>query len=146
MNQTENFHTVKTSVPKLYRFQLYLGEKNENGKIQKSKIVGMSYLAEGHGTYTLRLWTFLNTNFYMVMSKTNASDCLLMSKEANKNEYSKTKHHWNVIGNGKVNATQNCIELNFDLFEKPIYMSIFPESNTTPSGTRSNEHDLSLVS
>lgn len=114
-----------------YRFQIFQGQKNTSGKIEKTKIVGMAYLKEGQDTYTIRLWTFLNDKFFLIMSKNDPSNFLVMSRETNKNPASKSKYFWNVIGNGKAHSAQNCIELRFDLFEKPLYMSIFPESKAS---------------
>jgi hypothetical protein len=101
------------------------------GKLEKTKVVGMAYLKEGQDTYTIRLWTFLNDKFFLLMNKSDSSRFVVMSREANKNPMSKSKYFWNVIGNGKALSSQNCIELNFDLFEKPIYMNIFPEGNVS---------------
>lgn len=128
MNQQ---NSIKPNHSQYYRFQIFQGQKNTDGKLEKTKIVGMAYLKEGQDTYTIRLWTFVNDKFFLLMSKNDPSRFLLMSREANKNPVSKSKYFWNVIGNGKALSSQNCIELHFDLFEKPIYMSIFPESKAS---------------
>jgi transposase-like protein len=122
---------TKSNQPQYYRFQLFQGQRNALGKLEKTKTVGMAYLKEGHDTYTIRLWTFLNDKFFLLMNKNDSSRFLVMSREANKNTQSKNKYFWNVIGNGKALSSQNCIELRFDLFEKPIYMNIFPEANVS---------------
>jgi hypothetical protein len=127
----DNQNAIKSNQSRYYRFQIFQGLKNAEGKLEKTKVVGMAYLKEGHDTYTIRLWTFLNDNFYLIMSKNDSSRFLVMSRQANKNPASKLKYFWNIIGNGKALSAQNCIELSFDLFEKPIYMNIFPESKSS---------------
>ena len=123
--------TIKSNHSQYYRFQIFQAQRNSMGKLEKTKVVGMAYLKEGQDTYTLRLWTFLNDKFFLLMNKSDSSRFLVMSREANKNIQSKNKYFWNVVGNGKALSSQNCIELKFDLFEKPIYMNIFPEANVS---------------
>lgn len=123
--------TTKSNQSQYYRFQIFQAQRNAMGKLEKTKVVGMAYLKEGQDTYTIRLWTFLNDKFFLLMNKSDSSRFVVMSREANKNPMSKSKYFWNVIGNGKALSSQNCIELNFDLFEKPIYMNIFPEANVS---------------
>jgi len=112
---------------KFYRFQLFV-EGNE-----KNKTVGMAYLKEGQGIYTLRLWTFLDDKYFLLPSKEDSSKYLLMTREPNKSGTSKNKYFWNIVGNAKVQSGKNVIELNFDLLDKKIYMSIFPEETVSPN-------------
>ena len=126
----DNQNSIKSNQSEYYRFQIFQGQKNNQGKIEKTKVVGMAYLKEGQDIYTIRLWTFLNDKFFLLMDKSNSSHFLLMSREANKNPVANSKYFWNVIGNGRALSSQNCIELRFDLFEGPIFMGIFPESKS----------------
>ncbi len=112
---------------KFYRFQLFV-EGNE-----KNKTVGMAYLKEGQGIYTLRLWTFLDDKYFLLPNKEDSSKYLLMTREPNKSGTSKNKYFWNIVGNAKVQSGKNVIELNFDLLDKKIYMSIFPEETVSPN-------------
>lgn len=114
--------------PKFYRFQLFT-----QGSDRKNT-VGMAYLKEGHGIYTLRLWTFLNDKFFLLPSKEDASKYLIMTREPNKSNNSKNKYFWNIVGNAQADSVRSLVELNFDLLEKKIYMNIFPEESATPYG------------
>jgi hypothetical protein len=100
----------------------------------KKKTVGMAYLKEGQGIYTLRLWTLLEDKFFLLPSKDDSSKYLLMTREPNKSGSNKNKYFWNIVGNAKVLSGKNVIEMNFDLLEKKIYMSIFPEESASPNG------------
>lgn len=113
---------------KFFRFQIFV-QGNE-----KKNTVGMAYLKEGQSIYTLRLWTFLDDKFFLLPSKEDATKYLLMTREPNKSQSSKNKYFWNIVGNAKADSSKGVIELNFDLFEKKIYMSIFPEETATPYG------------
>lgn len=121
----------KMKPTKFYRFQLFVeGTKSDS----KKKTVGMAYLKEGQGIYTLRLWTLLEDKFFLLPSKDDSSKYLLMTREPNKSGSSKNKYFWNIVGNAKVLSGKNVIEMNFDLLEKKIYMSIFPEESASPNG------------
>lgn len=118
-----------------FRFSLFLGETNANQKVQKKKTIGMAYLKEGYNTYTLRLWTFIDTRFYLIQNKTDASKYLVLTRELNKTPNAKSKYFWNIIGNGQSDTLSGVLKLNFDLFDRPIYMNLFPEAS--PGGSHS---------
>ncbi len=119
--------------PIFSRFLVYLGEKNIAGKIEKTKTIGMAYLKEGHGNYTIRLWTFLSERFYLVPHKTEGGKYYIMSRELNKAPVCKHKFFWNIVGMATVDARNGYMLLKFDLIEKTIYMSIYPEAKASSS-------------
>ena len=114
---------------KYFRFQVFQGEKVENGFIRKEKSVGMAYLKQGQSIYTLRLWTFINERFYLIHNQNDPTKYLVMTREVNKNLTSKGKYFWNIVGNGIVDSRAGVLKINFDLFEKPVFMNILPESS-----------------
>ncbi|HPI40813.1 MAG TPA: hypothetical protein PLJ21_08400 [Pseudobdellovibrionaceae bacterium] len=103
--------------------------KND-GTHEKQRSVGMAYLKEGQNTYTLRLWMLLNEKFYIISNKNDASRFLILTREPNKNPLGKNKYFWNIVGNGKADTSTGYIKLDFDLFDKPIFMSLYPESSS----------------
>lgn len=115
----------KMKPTKFYRFQLYV----QNGETKRT--VGMAYLKEGQSIYTLRLWTLLEDKFFLLPSKDDSSKYLLMTREPNKSNNSKNKYFWNIVGNAQTNPSKASIEMNFDLFSKTIYMSMFPEESAS---------------
>ena len=114
-----------------HRFEVFQGEKDANGKVSKSKSVGMAYLRSGDQRYGLRLFTFTEDLFYLLPNQHEPSKYLILTSIKNHSQDAKRKYIWNVVGSGKVNTTQGLIELQFDLFEKPIYLNIFPERSAT---------------
>lgn len=124
-------HMEKMKPTKFYRFQLFV--KSTDGNTKK-KTVGMAYLKEGQGIYTLRLWTLLEDKFFLLPSKDDSTKYLLMTREPNKSAASKNKYFWNIVGNAKADSANGVIEMNFDLLDKKIYMSIYPEESATPYG------------
>jgi hypothetical protein len=120
---------LEKKIPAFYRFQIFT--KNENGL---KRNVGMAYLCEGYSVYTVRLWTFLNEKFFLYPSKNDPKKYFIMTKELNKCLSPKSKFHWNVIGSARANASQNVFELSFDLLEKKIFMSIYPDKASPSLG------------
>lgn len=123
--QPNSFVKKSDGANQYYRFQVFQGEKDESGKLKKSKKVGMAYIKDGQDMYSLRLWTFLWERYFIVPQSKDASKYWVMTREPSKN--SKNKFFWNIIGNGNVDAVQGVIELRFDLLSRPIYVSIYPE-------------------
>ena len=118
----------KLKETKFYRFQVFTqGAERKN-------IVGMAYLKEGHNIYTLRLWTLLEDKFFLLPSKEDSTKYLLMTREPNKSNTSKNKYFWNIVGNARADSSMGVIEMSFDLFDKKVYINIFPEESATPYG------------
>ncbi len=118
----------KLTESEYYRFHLFIKGK------EKSKTVGMAYLKKGQSIYTLRLWTFLEDKYFLLPSKEDSMKYLIMTREPNKSQSSKNKYFWNIVGNAQTDSANCVIEMNFDLFDKPIFMNIFPEEWATPYG------------
>ncbi len=119
-------NSAESSPNSFHRFQVFVGTEL-NGAVAKMKSVGMAYAKEGQNTITLRLWTFLNERFYLVVSKVDPSKYLIMTREPNKNPSSKKKYFWNIVGNGLVDSKNGVMRLEFDLFDRPVYMNLHPE-------------------
>lgn len=110
-----------------FRFQVLQGDVGAGGKLKKTKSVGMAYLKEGQSMYTLRLWTFVSEKFYLISNKNDASKYLVMTREPNKSPSAKNKYFWNIVGNGVADSLLGVIKIDFDLFDKSIYVNIHPE-------------------
>ena len=126
--------------PELYRFKLMQGQANENGQFERSKTVGMAYHVDGSRSYSLKLWTLLKDRFYLVPRKHDPSLFLVLTREPNRNPEARNRSFSNIVGNGKAFPALGVIKIEFDLLDKPIYMSIYPE-NHTPS-TRLQEPEV----
>lgn len=119
----------KSAPSQYYRFQVFQGKQNEHGRVERAKTVGMAYLKEGQSTYTLRLWTFLSDRFYLIQNKNDPTRYFVMTREPNRNPNARAKYFWNIVGNARVDSAQGLMQIEFDLFDAPIFMSIFPEKS-----------------
>jgi hypothetical protein len=120
-NQTPN-------QPEFYRFKVFQGNRNPQGKIERTKTVGMSYHASGQENYTLRLWTFTQERFYLLPDQKKPGRYFVMTRELNKKPNPKSKYYWNIVGSGQVDSANGVIEIELDLFSKTVFMNIFPEA------------------
>ena len=109
------------------RFEVFQNHENSKAK----RVVGSAYLREGDSLITLRLWTMINENFYVLLSKADPSKYLVMTREENRNVKNKNKYFWHIVGSGNVDSKNGIVELNFDLFDKPIFMSLHPDRRPT---------------
>lgn len=126
---------LKESKMMFYRFQVFV--KDTEGT---KRTVGIAYLQEGQSIYTVRLWTFLNEKFFLLPSKDDPKKYLVMTREPNSSSGG-NKYFWNIVGSAKANASQSVLELSFDILEKKIYLSIFPEISSTPRGNSSSRNN-----
>ena len=130
MEMQINSHPTRNDEPRQYfRFQVFQGAKDSSGRVSKSKSVGMAYLKEGQSILSLRLWTFSGERYFILPHKSEPSQFLVMTRELQQNPRAKAKYFWNIVGNGTVNSIHGYIELNFDLFSKPIFVSLHPEAS-----------------
>lgn len=140
MNNNKTPELLKNAIkdllgaPEFHRFEIFQGEKDTSGKVNKTKSVGMAYLKSGDLRYGLRLFTFVDDRFYLLPDQSDPKVYRILTSIPNRGKDAKRKFIWNVIGGGKVNTNIGLIELQFDLFEKPLYLNIFPERS--PTGTK----------
>lgn len=109
-----------------YRFQVFVKDSNSN-----KRTIGAAYLQEGQTIYTLRIWTLLSEKFFLLPSKEDPTKYLIMTREPNNSQLTTNKYFWNIVGSAKANAAQSVLELNFDIFEKILFVSIFPETSSS---------------
>jgi hypothetical protein len=113
----------------VYKFDIFKGVVDSDGKVQKIKSIGKAYLREGLRTYTVHLKTFLEVTFYLLQNtRTPTPDFVILSREKSKRP--ERKYHCNNIGEGNalngVNA--DLMRLEWDLFGDDIYLKLEPET------------------
>lgn len=133
MQTEQKEQSQQSKKPELFRFKLMQGQANESGNFEKSKTVGMAYHVDGSRSYSLKLWTLLKDRFYLVPRKQDPSMFLVLTREPNRNPSARNKTFSNIVGNGKAYPALGVVKIEFDLLEKPIYMSIYPENHTPSS-------------
>ena len=119
---------------KIFRYQVYL-----LGGGKKTKTVGMAYKRAGQEMFTLRIWTFFENKYCLLPNKNDPSAYIVMTREENKSQTSRNKYFWNIVGNAKTNLSEGALEISFDLFEKKIFMSLYPEFSSMINGRTTPE-------
>lgn len=133
MNQEQKEQSSQSKKPELYRFKLMQGNVTSDGTFEKTKTVGMAYLTDGTRSYSLKLWMLLKDRFYLVPRRKDQTQFLVLTREANRNQSAQNRSFSNIVGNGQAFPALGVVRIDFDLLDKPIYMSIYPEQRSHSS-------------
>lgn len=134
--KSENQQTIN-----VYRFDIFKGKRDNDGKVTKVKPVGAAYLRDGMKTYTVILKTFLQDRFYLLPNTKAGADCdfVVLTRELAQNIG--RKYFWNNVGSGKILAGANhgLMELAWDVLAGDLYMSLHPTNVTElPEASRAD--------
>lgn len=103
---------------KVYRFDVFKGAVNPEGKVGKICSVGHSTLYEGSTTYSVYLKTLLKDQFYLLPEQdvSRPYDLVILTREPS--NIPGKKYFWNRVGTAKLLGDQNAgiMKLEFDLF------------------------------
>lgn len=116
---------------KAYRFDVFKGAVDANGKVHKLKSVGNGYLVDGCKTYTIYLKTFLEDVFYLLpeQKKMTKADFVILTREPSQNPA--RKFFWNNVGEGSVLTGENAglLQLSWDMLGvSDIYLNLYPRN------------------
>jgi hypothetical protein len=114
---------------KVYRFDIFKGVEDSEGKVQKIRSVGSAQLLEGAKTYTVYLKTLLKDVFFLLpeQKRMTRGDYVILTREPS--QTAGRKYFWNNIGECYLldGANAGLMRLSFDLFgAEDIYMSLHP--------------------
>jgi len=114
---------------KRFRFDIFRGERNSDGKVSKLKSVGHALLFEGSNTYNVKLNTFLGVDFFLLPERkeTEEADYVILTREPF--QRLGRKFYWHNVGQASFLKTPNSglMEMKWDLFgHGDIYMSLYP--------------------
>ena len=136
--------TLKEALNKVnvYRFEIFKGEVDENGKVQKVKSVGSAYIRDGIHTYAIHLRMFLKDTFYLIKNmKAPVPEYVLLTREPSIKPT--RKYFWNNVGEGRVLGDENegLIAIKFDLLDHTFYMKHEPFSVTEADAIETEENE-----
>ena len=102
---------------KIYRFDVFKGKRNAEGKVEKVCSVGHSTLYEGSTTYSVYLKTLLKDLFYLLPEQDSSRpfDFVILTREPS--SIPGKKYFWNRVGTAKLLDEQNAgiMVLDFDI-------------------------------
>lgn len=116
---------------KAFRFDVFKGAVDANGKVHKLKSVGNGYLVEGCKTYSIYLKTFLDDVFYLLpeQKKMTKADYVILTREPSQNP--NRKYFWNNVGEGVLLTGENAglLQLSWDVLgAQDIYLNLYPRN------------------
>jgi hypothetical protein len=118
---------VVTSNRHSHRFRLYTGIKLKDGRVQNKRSAGRAYLCEGENKYSLQVFTHDSSRYSLVPHRHRSDRYWILARERILAPHGNSEEIWHRIGVGYVDARAGYVELKFDLFPKPIFMSIWPD-------------------
>jgi hypothetical protein len=125
----------------VFRFDIFKGAIDANGKVQKVKSVGHALINEGTSTYTIYLKSLLKDQFFMLPERTHLDryDFVILTREDSFREG--RKYFWNNVGEAKLLDGENrdLLKLTWDLFAADdLYLNTLPTKKTVMSGPEGN--------
>ena len=118
-------HSLPVSV---YRFDIFKGVLDAEGKVNKIRTIGAAYLRDGLKTYTVTLKTFLKDKFYLLPNSKPESkaEFVILTRELGQNI--SRKYFWNSVGEAVVmdGVNRGLMKLAWDVLADDIYMSCHP--------------------
>lgn len=125
---------------KVYRFDVFKGAVNSEGKVEKVCSVGHSTLYEGSTTYSIYLKMLLKDQFYLLPEQevSRPFDFVILTREPS--NLPGKKYFWNRVGTAKLLSDKNAgiMKLEFDLFNSVDLYLNFHGSTTKELDTQSN--------
>ena len=123
-----------------FRFDIYKGKVAADGNFTKVRTAGHAYLRTGKHAYKVKIFGLLSERFLVVPLDDNPDQYKILTKEEVQTKDKGKRTYWNVVGDGEVLSQQGLLKLDFDLFGKPLYMSLYPTNagNVLPFNTLKN--------
>lgn len=112
-----------------FRFDIFRGKVGPDGTVTKTRTVGHAYQRTGKHAYKVKLFGALHERFVIVPAKENSDKYSIMTREEVHTQDKGKRTYWNVVGDGEILSPQGVMKLDFDLYGKPLFMSLYP-SNT----------------
>jgi hypothetical protein len=114
---SQDFSFEKQGKVKIYRFDVFKGRQNDDGRIEKICSVGHATLYEGSATYTIYLKMLLKDQFYLLPERDvgRPFDFVILTREPS--SLPGKKYFWNRVGTAKLLSDQSAgvMRLDFDL-------------------------------
>lgn len=111
-----------------FRFEIFKGKIASDGSFSKIRTVGHAYLRSGKHAYKVKLFGALQERFIVVPSDDNTERYTILTKEEVQTKDKGKRTYWNVVGDGELMSTQGLLKLDFDLYGKSLYMSLYPSN------------------
>lgn len=120
--------TQEQSKGESFRFEVFKGRIASDGTFSKVRTVGHAYLRTGKHAYKAKLFGALAERFIIVPDGENTDRYRILTKEEVQTRDKGKRTFWNVVGEGEVLSQQGLLRLDFDLYGKPLYMSLYPSN------------------
>lgn len=127
--------------PRYLRFDVFKGEKDAEGKIQKTKSVGVAFKPKDSTTFNLYLKTFTQEVFYLMPECMDMSrgDYTILTRVPS--HFPNRKYFWNSVGEGWYlkGPNKGLMHLKWDMLGvDDIFLCLTPEVRPDPIPPKKN--------
>ena len=111
------------------RFKVSLGELDQAGYVIEKDQVGFAFQKQGSTAFRLKLWMFLNHQYFVIPTKEDQTRYNLYSLEEYLTEAKELKSFWNKVGEADLYG--NYLRIKFNLFDQFMYLSLFDDNGVS---------------
>ena len=115
--------------PKADRYKVWLGQLDQSGYVVEKDQVGYAFQRIGSTAFRLKLWMFLNQQYFVIPTKEDQTKYNLYSLEEYISENKELKSFWNKVGEADLYG--NYLRMKFNLFEQCLFLSLFEDKEAS---------------
>lgn len=113
------------SGPQKYEvFNIFVGRIDDQNQIVESDRVGVAFLKGKSKVFSLRLWMFDSTKYFVAPNDEDPTKYDVLSLEEYISRDGEERANWRKVGHGQYFG--NYVRLKFHLVERELYLSLFP--------------------
>lgn len=115
--------------PKAERYKVCLAQLDPSGFVVEKEQVGFAFQKPGSTVFRLKLWMFLNQQYFVIPNKEDQTKYNLYSLEEYISEGKEQKSFWNKVGEADLYG--NYLRLKFNLLERHLFLSLFDDKEAS---------------
>ncbi len=105
-------------------FNIFVGKIDDQNQIVEGDRVGVAFLKGKSKVFSLRLWTFDATKYFVAPCDEDSTKYEILSLEEYTSRDGELKSNWHKVGSGQYFG--NYVKLKFHLLDRELYLSLFP--------------------
>jgi hypothetical protein len=111
--------------PRKYEvFNIFVGRIDDQNQIVESERVGVAFLKGKSKVFSLRLWMFDSSKYFVAPSDEDSTKYDVLSLEEYTSRDGEERSNWRKVGSGQYFG--NYLKLKFHLIDRELYLSLFP--------------------
>lgn len=123
---------LKPGPQKFEAFNVAIGHLDEANQVVEIDRVGVAFLKGNSKVFSLRLWMFSSTKYFVAPDDEDRTRYDILSLESYSTRDGEVKSNWHKVGRGEISG--NYLRLKFYVLDREVYLSLFPKGQE-PTGS-----------